>query len=340
MYATSTPEANPDQPVKIPWESRISRAMKAYDGSIDFDDWLNLVTTKRTDTRTVEIVLSGDRAKAFEYLHQIGLPADLCTCGLLAGKMRAMCAITLLRELYFNTKNNLYRDQNAFHHDVSLLNHFLHMTPDANLFGEEIKVIIAECEEFEQFSTAIVSHYMPVNNFVMSNRIIKGRVKRSMFSEFYEAIRHHPTEPDFLIHYCIGFLDRLFYMDSRNPYWNETTCQKPLRYMIRLFTKAISDDHEFVKEHCPGAFYKFLGKQQHFLEPLFTKYVMRKIYQAAHQNWTLTQVKDFLFNFQFEMGINIYVYPVMFRVIYNDIIHHDLRWTMEHADDAFDITLN
>jgi hypothetical protein len=340
MYATSTSEANSGQLLKIPRETRISRAISAYDGSIDVDLWLNLVTTTRSVTKKVEKVITGDRDIAFKYLYQIGLPGDLLTCGLIAGKIRAMCAITLLRELYFNAKNNLYADEIAFHRDVCALNQFFHLIPHDGLFGKELKLIIDECEEFEKFSTTIVKHFMPVNNFVTSNRILKGRVKRSMYNEFYQVLRNRRDEPDFILNYCIGFLDRLFYMDARNPYWNESTCQKPLRHMLRLFAKVISDDYEFVKEYFPRGINQFLAKQQHFLEPIFTNYATRIIYQAAMNKMTLARIKDFLFEFQFEMDINIYIHPTMFRVIYNDMKHHDLSWAQEHSDEIITVSLS
>ena len=82
MYTTSSTETNSVQPVKAPRENRISRAVDAYDGSIDFDLWLNRVTTSRTDTKKVEKVIIGNRESAFEYLRLIGLsPFGPCLVG-------------------------------------------------------------------------------------------------------------------------------------------------------------------------------------------------------------------------------------------------------------------
>jgi hypothetical protein len=313
-------------PVKPRPTSLVNNALEVYDGSIDFDHWLNLAATTKSETNKVEKVLSGKSEKAFEYLQCIGLPAKEAICGHMVGKIRSMSAICTLRQLYDYRKKNVYKNWSEFYQEACRLNHFTQFTPLNPDFAEKLAKIIDASEDFFEVPTAIVSAYLPINNVVHAKRIFKNRVKKIVVNEFYDVLRHPREDTDYAIYYCLGFLSKLYFLDLTNPYWTEMTCYRPLNLMIRLYEKVIHSDYDFVSETFPIQISAFLSKHHFRIEPLYALYAFRLIYTSAVHHKSIQEAVEILSAFQLDTSIEFFVDSSKFCQVYKDLPYHDLSW--------------
>src|SRR5687767_1826663 len=98
-----TPESNEDISLSTLY---LYEGLANFNGSIDFDLWLNLSSTTWTKAFIVRSVLKKPRMLTYEYLKCIGQPGTNATRGLMMGKIDSMGALCLLREIHNKSKYN------------------------------------------------------------------------------------------------------------------------------------------------------------------------------------------------------------------------------------------
>jgi hypothetical protein len=329
---------SPPVPAISSGASALQQAFGIYNGWIDFDHWLNLSTTTWSQAKKVLRILMGDRAIALTYLRDISLHDDKATAGQLAGKIMAMQAICIFRELHQHITDHTGTTNSNVTKLAAQLNHALFLTRNTNDLVKQIFVLGPQCPTLDDFELKLLSNYWPVNNLVHARRILKSRVKKVVMDDFYNLLLRKDLDIAFTIHYLTGVYNRLYFFnaDSRGADQSIQHLQK----IIQLYKQIIHTDPLFVRQTFILMFSGFINNRSFRSEPLFAWYFFRTIYHAAIQGKSLREMMQSMMELSRSMEVNIYFRPHSLAMIYRALPFYDLRWANQELEDLVIVKVN
>jgi len=326
MYATSTPGTKKTQQLKSSPESLISRALLAYDGTHDFDIWLNMYATTWSRLGIVERVLLSNERRAKNYLRQIHLPGWDETRGRMAGSINLMTPESTMREMYHKHKNGLYETHKEYIRDCHRVFEFLHICYPYEWFQEEMKEIMDKCKSFDVLLYHIMWRYDEGAKPFEIRKLFDLHVREYCFVRFYSLLQTHKYSLDFLAAYCIGVLDKLDLIKLNNAYWNHETCHGRLREICSYYAQVIKFDKRFVKLQFTHTIVRFLRKKDPCPQELHELYVIQKIFSGASFFIPLHRVIADLVSYEKMFRIKIRIATDHLIKIYGELVFHDFPW--------------
>ena len=316
-----------------------SKAFIAYDGSVDFDHWLNLPTTTRSQTREVQKRLYLPWLKAMHYLQEIGLPEEDEICGKMAGKIVAMIPISILREMYLKHANDQYQNEEELNHDCYKIFAFLKPKYHLCRFTEEMKQMMKQCHDFYSLSDLLISKYNTVADLTMIRHIYIIQLQKLFANEMTNFFYNRNKSLPFLTAFCIGFLSKTHLLNIHNEYWTEKNCQERLMHICTFYQRIARVDNPFVQQHFPRTITHFLRKKEITPESLYSLYIKRIIYTSALQQKPLDTLLKELLKYEIDYQIQIELPLSLFKDMYYDANFRNFNWANAGLDTILHIII-
>lgn len=340
MYAISEEKSVRIPRPKITPVTFASRAFQCYDGSVEFDFWLNYYSTTRSAIETVERALNAGGQKTSDYLNLIGKQPSESTRGDMAGRISATIPVSILREIYHKQKNNLYDTYVDYANDCSRIYFFLHICHSFAQFEFVLKVIIRESSEFEEVTNRLIATFFGTIDKKSANRVYTSYLRQFCFGKFYSLLGSKKYTTDFLAGYCIGVLDRLHWIRLNNSFWTEETCHQNLKEICSFYQRTYLHDEKFVLQHFPWSIFLFAKKRMPTTEQLYTLYVKQKIYSGAATFVPLDKVIDELIRYEKDNPIKIQVHAHQLKRLYPIMQQNDFHWARMQLAPLIEVRLN
>jgi hypothetical protein len=309
-------------------QNRLSLALMDYDGAIDFDTWLNMHDTTWTKTKFVRRILRSTPSLANSYLTQIGFPANPFMAGLLSGKLTSMKAIMSLRQLYSFRGSDPSSLASVLISHVRHFNQYVHLDSNNKTLVQHIIEFLPISETLEEFQIHLFAAYLPINNYVLTRKIFKSRVKEMLHHDFAGLLQKKELDVDFALGYLLGILSRLYCMDLHHIHAKETFLNS-LRKVIRLYQKMAVADHYFITFTLPHIIPGILARRPVRIEPLYALYTIKMIYHQAMQDTSFRDMLAYLETLEETYRIRIHFRPVRLAEIYQAMPLFDLAWGMK-----------
>ena len=329
---------SPPVPVLIPGASLLQQAIGIYNGWIEFDHWLNLSTTTWSVARKVLWILKGERAVALTYLREIRLQDDTATAGLMAGKLMAMQAICIFRELHQQLTIHAEIPYAEVSSLAGRLNHFVYLTPNSNDLFKQILSLDSPFSTLDDFELKLFSIYWPVNNLLHARRIFKSRVKKVVLDDFYNILLRDDYDVAFATHFLIGVFNRLCFFNPDNR--RADLSIDHLEKIIRLYKLIIPHDPLFVRHTINLVISDFIGNRFFRPEPVLAWYFFRTIYLAAMQDKSLHDMMQSLVDLARSLEVKIYVHPHSLAMVYRAIPFFDLDWANRELEEVVIVSVH
>ena len=319
------PKMAPPVPLTNPYASIEAMALSVYNGWIPFDDWLNRPDTLWHQCRLVARVLSDQPQRAMSYLTACHLPADMQTAGYMRGKIAAMEAICLIRQIYLRSRQGTYAQPDDCKKDVTRFVRFVFQSANTTKVSEDMHTIARSSESLDEFELRWFATILPVNNLLHARRIFKTRVQKLVLNEYLSTFHQHHLEGTFGLYYFLGVMSRLFYFNLHDPYWTEATL-RPLRNLFYLFSQAAGVDFDFIRQVFPAMIQ--LLQTRHSIKPeaIYIRFVAWLLYKNALKDNSLSAVANTLCIWEKELGVSIRSYPLALSMLYRDLAAYDLAY--------------
>jgi len=313
----------------------VSRALEAFDGRMLFDRWLNHPDTQWSLVRHVSRVLSGNQAHSFQYMELSGFGPSLSTAGLLSGKIAAMEAACLTREIYasINLTHTINNPKDQVHDLLRRLGRFINLPVGEPELFKIIITTLPDCNSLHEFEARLLARFMPVNNVVRAQKIFKSRMQKTLWLETAARLWRTGWDIEFEMYYILGIASRLNGFDFRHPFWNRTTLN-PLRQLLLLCRIMAKTDFVFARSVLLQVVPAFLSKQSFHSEQFFAKYVRWFIYRSAHDDRDLMEVVTELSNWEINCGLRISFRPRSLYMVYRALPYYDLEWACRELEDV------
>jgi hypothetical protein len=329
---------SPPVPVISSGASALQQAIGVYNGWIEFDHWLNLSTTTWSQAKKVLRILVGERTVALTYLRYIRLHDDTATAGQLAGKIMAMQAICIFRELHQQFAEHQESNHSHIAKLAAQLNHVLFLTRSLNDLIKQILMWGPACHTLEEFELKLFSFYWPVNNLVHARRILKIRVKKVILDDFYNLLQRDDLDAAFTTHFLIGVFHRLYFYKLSSRHSHQST--EHLQKIIQLYKQVIHHDSFFVRQTINLAISDFIGNRFFRPEPELAWYFFRTIYHAAIQDKSLKEMMQCIVDLSRNLEVDIFVHPHSLAMVYQAIPFYDLAWANQELEEVVIVRIN
>jgi len=313
--------------------------LACYHGYIDFDSWLNHQGTTWRRARIIRNMLTKRGMPRHEYFQCIGIEDTPAVRGQMVGKIDAMGAICLIRELYHKSKydTNDYPEISYRHH-LMLLNQYLHLTTDYNDLFLTLKRDMSLFHTQDHLQISLLAKYFTPCQAMYAKCEFKRRVSETMLKKFIHLLRQKNIETEYKVHYCLGFLTRLYGLDLANPYWTNYRCYQTLQDILQLYQKTLEWDAGFITDTFPTVISKFLQRRPFHIYPLYVWYVFRLIYHSAIEGASELDMLARLVALQSELNITLNIDRDSFSQVYSYLPNHDLQWAHEELEKVVKVT--
>jgi hypothetical protein len=333
IFKGRTEHTNPKPPGKDPPSplthlnpTRVQRALSIYNGWIPFDTWLNMPDTTWSKAGPIAKILSGEPSIANLYLEGCGIEANAKTAGYFYGQVTSMEAICLIRELYTRLRQGTYNTADDFNSDYARLSRFLFLSPQITDILPVFE-IAEKARTLDEFEVQWFSGFMQVNNLMIARRIFKSRVKKTVMHECLSRLRQRKWDTEFGMYYLLGILNRLYYFNPGDPYWNHNTL-KPLEKLFFLFSRIDQTDYPFIRRAAPEMIAAFLTKHSFHPELAYMQCIAWLLYTNALQDKKLREVIEILRDWEAHLDVSIEVHLKKLSGVYKTMPYCDPEWAM------------